>query len=375
MLALPRPYPDELLGSALLRACRATGLAPVRLLEALSAASARTGSFLLPSALASLARATALPATRLLHEHTMFPYLVARLPPPDAERIEACILAGEPPPGALVGHLVRAVPRRRFCPVCVADDLRITGEAYWRRSHHLPAVRICPAHGDLLCETDISLRGALRGTSLELPHETPIRGVADRPALADAAIAHLSARLLAGRPAQAPDISTLRWRAHALGYLRADGHIASVPLVRDLLGFFGQALLEQAGCRITRNESNAWPALMLRQCPSTPFSPVKHVLLEVFLRYGSAGPAHWDYRPPGPRTRDRTEEDRQCARRLEQLLQRAAKARKFLTVRELLTLAGCWHAFRHQRAEFLETGALVRELARRPRAGRREPRG
>jgi hypothetical protein len=369
MLALPRPYPDELLGSALLRACRATGLAPVRLLKALGAASARTGSPLLPSALPSLAGATALPAKRLLHEHTMFPYLVARLPPPDAERIETIILAGEPPPGALVGHLLRAVPRRRFCPACVAEDLRVTGEAYWRRSHHLPAVRICPAHGDLLCETDISLRGALRGTSLELPHETPIRGVADRPALADAAIAHLSTQLLAGRPADAPDISTLRQRAHALGYIRADGHIASVPLVRDLLGFFGQAMLDQTGCRITRNESNAWPALMLRQCHSTPFSTVKHVLLEVFLRYGTADRAHWDYRPPGPRTRDRTDEDRQCARRLEQLLRHAAKTRKFLTVRELLTLAGCWHAFRHRRAAFRETDTLVQKLARRLKVG------
>lgn len=141
-------------------------------------------------------------------------------------------------------------------------------------------------------------------------------------------------------------------------------------------GFFGQALLEQTGCSITRNESNAWPALMLRERPSAPFSRAKHALLEVFLRYGAADRAHWDYRPPGPRARDRTDEDRQCARRLEQLLRHAAKTRKFLTIRELLTLAGCWHAFRHRRAAFRETDALIQELARRPKVGgRREPRG
>jgi hypothetical protein len=47
----------------------------------------------------------------------------------------------------------------RYCPVCVSENRRKYGEAYWQRSHQLIGVDVCPIHGCYLEETDVVIAG------------------------------------------------------------------------------------------------------------------------------------------------------------------------------------------------------------------------
>ncbi|HEY4080554.1 MAG TPA: TnsD family Tn7-like transposition protein [Burkholderiaceae bacterium] len=58
--------------------------------------------------------------------------------------------------GLLTSGLGAAHPLKA-CPACMADDHQRFKVAYWRRSHQLPGVWICPAHGDALRVSTLKL--------------------------------------------------------------------------------------------------------------------------------------------------------------------------------------------------------------------------
>lgn len=48
----------------------------------------------------------------------------------------------------------------RYCPMCIEDDIKKYGEAYWHRSHQIWIVKKCPIHGCELLESTITLARA-----------------------------------------------------------------------------------------------------------------------------------------------------------------------------------------------------------------------
>jgi len=72
----PTPYPDEVLGSTLARACIWYGLRPTQLFKRVIRKSAQT-SYFLPNSIHSIAKWLGSTPEALLQEHTMLPYCAA----------------------------------------------------------------------------------------------------------------------------------------------------------------------------------------------------------------------------------------------------------------------------------------------------------
>lgn len=44
----------------------------------------------------------------------------------------------------------------RYCPMCVREDRSIYGETYWKRTHQIPELEVCPVHGCKLLNSNVS---------------------------------------------------------------------------------------------------------------------------------------------------------------------------------------------------------------------------
>ena len=136
MPMLPRPYPDEVIGSVIERACYQSGLPMKRLVKSLFGSSRSYVSFLMASKLRELGRNLLIDADELLMHHTMFPYTVAYKPTSERNRLRSKILrlGGNECIGSVTRNVSHGVTWRRFCTECVSEDLERYGETYWRRS-------------------------------------------------------------------------------------------------------------------------------------------------------------------------------------------------------------------------------------------------
>lgn len=149
-------FPDEELGSIVIRAWREVGLSPSLfshwyLKFPKQESMPRIGNVLVP-----LARVTNLSPRELLSAHSLAPYGTAGLDPATARRTMIDLTCGRtlrrsPPLGRIT---------RRWCEACVRCDLAKYGIAYWHRCHLLPGVTTCCWHGNPLLRQPESLVSA-----------------------------------------------------------------------------------------------------------------------------------------------------------------------------------------------------------------------
>lgn len=156
----PHPYYDEILYSVIARYHLLSGNALFRQTadELLGNGSAYS-NIVLPANMMTLSMQTAdfgISYEDLLLKHTMFPFLTAFFRKKDIDKIRAAMEEGRPDYSGL-GAIDAANRRQRlmFCPICIAEELREKGEAYWHRLHQTPGVLVCHTHQVALLETPI----------------------------------------------------------------------------------------------------------------------------------------------------------------------------------------------------------------------------
>ena len=200
---LPKPYPDELIGSVLARASVHTGLPPAVLSHQVLGRRSAQVSFFLPSGLATLARVTRTDDEELVARHTFFPYVTAFMAAHEVLTIRRKVLAPPSDENSGIAALVKSVTQGtrvfRLCMACVRDDLAQFGEAYWHRSHFVPGVYQCPAHGVRLMQT-LELRTARSGPTQEL---------ADIPSVEATSVGPFPSSALQGRMASLSPMRSL----------------------------------------------------------------------------------------------------------------------------------------------------------------------
>lgn len=363
MLYFPRPYPDEVIGSLLVRACLHTGLPKKRLIAELTHGRREYGSFILSPLLPELGRATGVDPEALLVQHTLFPYVAAFMQEPDAARIRDALLSIRHghvrSVAACTQSATQGVVVRRFCPICATEDHALFGESYWHRAHLLPVTYICPKHRTPLLETSIPVKFIGQHVVYGLPDE--IRGGTQNlpaPLQLLANLSNCSSALLTPDTHRSTNlISIYRSTAMAKGYGRSGNFIAGRQLAADLQTLYGPKLLTQADCTCHKF---AWPALMVREKVSVPFAPVKHVLLQVFFDTIDDGLKNLEYRPPGRTPSNRTEQDSAFLKSIKAVLSPSPDTR--YSIKDLLTEAGCWGAYRHNRRLFPKTAYFVHQF-------------
>lgn len=94
---------------------------------------------------------------KLVLDHTMYPQYARFIPL--AEKRKALYHLGHD--SCDVHHLFPVLPRTdgerylRFCPLCVKDDTKTYGEAYWHRKHQIRNMRMCTKHKCRLMESSV----------------------------------------------------------------------------------------------------------------------------------------------------------------------------------------------------------------------------
>jgi hypothetical protein len=172
MSLLPKPYPDEAIGSIIARGVWHSGLPLKSVLKSIFGATKSCNSFLMGNDFSVLTRATGLDAEELLLSHTVFPYATAFMPSAARSELKAKALSpnfGQDCLSSLTKNVSHGVPFRRLCPRCVEEELAAYGETYWHRQHMLPAALVCTAHNEKLAVTSLPLRGGTQLGTLHSP--------------------------------------------------------------------------------------------------------------------------------------------------------------------------------------------------------------
>lgn len=369
MPVLPKPYPDEVVGSVIVRACRHTGLPLKRLLFSIFKGQRATFSFLLGESFARLAYPAGLDPDELLAEHTMFRYATAFMPIAVQGQLAAKALAprpGEASLASLTKNISHGVSFRRVCKLCIQAELSLYGETYWHREHLLPGVLICPQHGRPLAETGIELRGRAHASVLLLPHEVhQLKSAATLPSQLASRVAAISVAALRGTLPRSDDrLRDYRAKAAELGFLLPSGDIAGGVMGHMVRRTFGDEYLAATGCPVAEDSKSAWPALMVRAGGTPNFASPKHVLMQAFFDAEVRPPKNMSsmYGTPGKKTRDYGHLDASTLARLKTNVRVAARSGNRTTVEALLREAGVWSAFKHCRELFPRTDAFLQEF-------------
>lgn len=294
MWLLPKPYPDEALGSILIRAQLIHGFSLKQLLARLYAGGRRrsTHSFHISAAIPDIAVRCGMDPSDFLRLHTVFPYATACLPKDYAQELESKYLDGhshgQVSIASLVSNVSQGAPTRRYCIHCARQDLNQYGETYWHRVHQLATVLVCPDHLTPLAHTDVRSALAHGQASLGMPSPTHSRPrTLSIPTDVAITMAKLSRVLLMGWYDPHADWNeTYRKRARQLGFEHHYGALATGVASLALSELFGQKYLDSLGCNVTQPFSRSWPALLMRSSRNQFVSVVRHVLMQTFVLHG-----------------------------------------------------------------------------------------
>ncbi len=373
---MPSPYPDEVIGSVILRSCRHSGISYKRQIEGLRGPKKTYCSFLLPNNLIVIAKVINTPPEHLLWKHTMFPYIVSYMNWAQILHFQNKVLYSDgnreclSPLSKSVTH---GTPFRRYCSSCVKEDIDRYGETYWRRTHLLPGSHICLKHNTLLMDTPIRLRGqsasnaAMPGDLVGSDYRTSISmGVLTT-------IAHLNQTAQNFHCAEPYEF---RFEALRAGYRRADGNVAGRQVAFDLYTTYTEDFLAETGCRFTLNQRDPWPALLARNCQKGTLSPAKHILLAAFLNTQNIVKNGTIYNKKGKRIHDYLRDDLTLLNMLKNQVRRRSESGYRITVMELIKETGYWSQFRHNRKAYPKTCEFIsvfrhsnlseRQIGRRP---------
>jgi hypothetical protein len=291
MRYFPTPYPDELLGSVLIRACHHLGLSPKSLVKVLEDGSSDL-FYLYPSFFQGLSHRTHLSPRDLLVNHTVFPYAAIALPAARRSLLERELLSSSARGNsvrlrAALGLHIEDMSRRRFCKQCRDEECKEIGESYWHRLHALPGVFVCPQHGKPLCVSGISVLPKLSNVNAKLPQEvdgSPVDWGLDAHTLQRLAAVVLESIAL---PAETwSDVSNEYQRyAMKIGAMNWQCCWDVQQCVLDFNRFYGDRFLDKVGLQLSSVGSDSWPARLAHGARPSPLFQLRHILLRLFLKF------------------------------------------------------------------------------------------
>jgi Tn7-like transposition protein D/TniQ len=292
---LPRPYEDELLYSIFARyAAYLQPSATRRFFEAVIGSS--YASIMYGSDLDGLAQRTALTwgtsARDLLERHTVLPFYGHYLPPELHENVQRAFLKPRSVKAvSLLGLSNSGVlgPKTlRYCKSCVRRDLVELGETFWRRSHQLSGVFLCPEHGELLINSAASISSRVRGKLHDARNVSDLR-ISERVDLNPAErqkaleVARRCKGLLIGAPSRWLRFSpneAYQEAARELGYYFGTEKLDTRRLAKDFFQFYGSELLGKLGAKFSAANGHT---RLSKVIGGRVYHPTLHVLVQLFF--------------------------------------------------------------------------------------------
>ncbi|WP_415749344.1 TniQ family protein [Caballeronia sp. J97] len=294
----PKPYPDELLGSLLIRSSRRLGLSLRTMVQFAGLVPPEYPSFIVPGNLSRIADYTATPAAELLEKHTLFAFVCLTYDSSEIAILRCAAIHGDGIQSssayrAQFTNRSRRVSFRRYCSACAAEDERVFGEAYWHRMHAVPGVLTCPEHNSRLLETSAYLLDGLRNETVFLPNETCASRpwfYASKPVL----------RLLSVLASDALKLEPGSWRDCADAYvaaLRAAGYEdlrdreTRRRLIIDCKEFFDARFLDAFDLSLAQPAATTWLMRVTSGERLHRQSTLSHLFLRCFLEAAKTLPS------------------------------------------------------------------------------------
>lgn len=301
MLAyFPAIYPDELLYSVLARYYLHVGLPPLaNSHETLFGKRSVIASYDLIGSLNILAER--IPAERGLSAEallnmSLYPYCVAFEPCEVRTKVEQDLKEGK----VLGSHLrlglatfrIARLTHLRFCAACNEEMLLRYGEVYWRRSHQLASVLVCPDHGIPLQQSSVYLNKESRHAfiaaslnncpALKSPYLFNSKSESVLTHLMQ--ISHLSIELLEGTTPKSFDEWTIYYRARMLssGLAKSACTMNQKSFCEEFRQYYAETLSYFPHVIDGENYPNQWLQSLVRRHRNASH-PLYHVLLQNFL--------------------------------------------------------------------------------------------
>lgn len=302
-------------------------------------------------------------AKPLLYGHTVFPYVVAFMAPREVIRLEnqyIGVMSDRRSNGSFLRPFTKRFHRFYFCPECSKQDLEQYGESYWHVMHNLPGVQVCVRHGSELKASDTQVTTLARLLGTQPPHLQSGKFDKLHPHQASLELARASAQTFEPSWEHHADWP-MRYRKLALthGYMHSNDCVSSGWLAHNLRDWYGERLLHEFGAPII-NSFRSWPTLLTRvaSCPET--SPLRYILMKVFLEHhGDAGPPPSSI-PPGKKPRNLPSIDGFMAKAVQKKTNTLNLTGRRTTVKELLEELKVWHIYRHNSTNLPLTSEQLR---------------
>ncbi len=370
---LPRPLPDELLGSMWIRAVRLTGVPIAVATRAVTGDRKFTPSLFTLSHVEELGSALRLPPLDLLWKHTLFPYATAYYSPElHAKAISMVFGRGSALTG--LGSLVQGVSDysrlRRLCPLCIREDLARWKQSYWHRQHHLPGALVCTGHGVVLHITSIpTVSNAWYGVLPEDIHAPRRRAMP--PAFLEL-LSRKSVALLDESARSEPIERGAAWYRDQVVQKRLASPGRAIDSRKAAAWLAASMSASPAAVGLPeRDGALLWIGNMVRPGYEQPFVPLKHLLFETALELQDVAPEPiFNHIPTGMKSLATPAADARAARAVLAVVRGYIARGERVSVRQALTEAGCWSRFRHSYQAYPKVRSAVAFLKASPAAMR-----
>ena len=298
----PDPHPDELLYSICARFSDRMGYpTEYAVVQELFGTHAVKAVVDLPSHLGRLISmlppGTSYTVDDLIDDHTLLPFYRSFLPP---ERLQ-CLrndMCGDNGPGihmrvGIVGCPIPLPVWLRFCPLCMAEDIKHFGECYWHRIHQVPGVEVCPVHEVFLQNSSVHARNTRpQGQFISanrVIQAAEVRQVdpSNRCHIMLLEIARDAIWLLDQHGSSAEFESLHKRYIAALvdrGFTTYRGKVYTRRLLEAFKIHYPSDLLKPLHCELDENRKSTWLARMIHTSQFAKH-PLYHLLLIHFLGY------------------------------------------------------------------------------------------
>lgn len=354
---IAEPYPDELIGSVLIRTARHRGIGNKNLTALLFKSRQSKIPLLLSLQLIQLAEATRLTPHELLHEHTPFRFITAFMSKEVTERIAEALISGTYGGLAVLSQSVTFGARQpRFCASCVQDDLKMFGESYWHRKHNLPFVDECHLHRLPLLQLQKSIDSFAAGCSPAECKSAPVGRILQGE-VAEWLANQCHFKLDTTFRQRVEDWSTAyREIAVRRNFPSSSTGLCGKSFCAGLNAFYGAAFFENHNCSF-EIDGSGWPSLMLRQHNRTEMLTAKHLIVQGYLQFGPP-PRKERTSKPGRKIRNYALLDEFLHEKLEARMAREPVEGR-PAAQELMAELEIWGTYRHARMQMHTTRALV----------------
>jgi hypothetical protein len=236
---IPKPFPDEILYSRIIRYCKINGLSKTQAYLKLFGKRKVVINPQLPGHIQELENQGFGHSKNIIESQTCYKFFINMFPTLETQLIKSMLFGN-------ASHVIRNSQIANFkinddctlnyCKSCITEDLNELGVSYWHLVHQLPFQYICPKHFRLLSKTS--------SRTFNLPEEMLNEIIIEEPAwcgINDFPIAYFikSICLISNQNITSfPLIDYINSKLLQLGYLTPSGRTRRKPLVENIKYFY-----------------------------------------------------------------------------------------------------------------------------------------